>query len=216
MIINKINIAEIRREYTFKKLCRSHLTNQPIHLFERWLHQAYLAQIPDPNVMCLATVDHTGQPYQRLVLLRHFTNESMTFYTNLNSRKAMHLINNPKISLCFPWNTIDRQVIITGVASKLSEEDTFKYFYTRPKDNQISAWASQQSKIICNRNFLERNFLYLKEKYFFKKIPFPKFWGGYQINIKSVEFWQGRIHRLNDRFIYQKYYNTWNIYRLAP
>lgn len=211
-----MKISEIRREYTSKKLHRTNLTNQPIHLFKIWLNQAYLAQIPDPTAMCLATVDHTGQPYQRLVLLKYFTNESMIFFSNFNSHKAIHLINNAKVSLCFPWNAMNRQVIIIGIASKLEEKNIFKYFYTRPKDSQISVWSSQQSKIIYNRNVLEHNFLKLKKKYSQKKIPFPEFWGGYQINIKSIEFWQGRMYRLHDRFIYYKHYNTWNIHRLSP
>lgn len=216
MIINQINIAEIRREYTLNKLNRSNLKKQPIHLFIIWLNQAYLAKIPDPTAMCLATVDCTGQPYQRLVLLKHFTDESMTFYTNFNSRKAMHLTNNPQISLCFPWNIIDRQVIVTGNVCKLTNKKNLRHFYTRPQSSQISTWSSQQSKIIYDRNLLEYNFLKLKKKYFHKKIPFPEFWGGYQVNIKSIEFWQGGIHRLHDRFIYQKYHNTWHIDRLSP
>lgn len=216
MIINQINIASIRREYALNKLHRSNLTNQPIHLFKTWLNQAYLLKIPDPTAMCLATVDHTGQPYQRLVLLRHFTDESMIFYTNFNSRKSVHLAHNPQVSLCFPWNAMDRQVIVTGNVYKLAEKYTLRHFYTRPKDNQISTWISKQSKIINNKHSLENNFLELKKKYFCKKIPFPEFWGGYQVNIKSIEFWQGGMYRLHDRFIYQRYYNTWNINRLYP
>lgn len=216
MIINQINISEIRREYTCNKLHRFTLTNRPICLFKIWLNQAYLSNIPDPTAMCLSTVDHTGQPYQRLVLLKNFTEESMIFYTNLNSRKSIHLAKNPQVSLCFPWNAIDRQVIVIGNAYKLTEKYTIKYFYTRPKDNQISAWVSEQSKIIYEKNLLESNFLKFKKKYFYRKIPFPEFWGGYQVNIKSIEFWQGGIHRLHDRFIYQRHYNTWNIDRLSP
>lgn len=215
-MINYINISSIRREYISKKLLRSHLTDHPIHLFITWLNQAFLANIPDPTAMCLATVDQTGQPYQRLVLLKHFTEESMVFYTNFNSRKSMHLNNNPQVSLFFPWNAINRQVIITGKVYKISKQYNLKNFYTRPKDNQINTWASMQSTIIQSRNLLENNFLRLKKKFHDKKLPFPEFWGGYQVNIKSVEFWQGGIHRLHDRFIYQRYQNIWNIERLSP
>lgn len=216
IIKNYIHITSVRREYISGKLMRSHLTNQPIHLFTTWLNQAFLANIPDPTAMCLATVDHTGQPYQRLVLLKHFTEESMTFYTNFNSKKAIHLNHNPQVSVFFPWNAIDRQVIITGNVYKTAKKQTLTYFYTRPKDNQLSVWSSMQSTIIHNKNLLEYNFLKLKKKYFDKKIPFPEFWGGYQINIKSIEFWQGGAHRLHDRFIYQRHHNTWNINRLSP
>lgn len=216
IITNHNYITTTRREYTYSKLRRFHLTDQPIHLFIMWLNQAYLAKIPDPTVMCLATVDHIGQPYQRLVLLKNFTEYSMTFYTNFNSRKAMHLNYNSQVSLCFPWNAIDRQVIVIGDACKIPTKETLKYFYTRPKANQISTWVSKQSKIIYNRNFLENSFLKLKKKYSCKKISFPEFWGGYQVYIKSIEFWQGGIHRLHDRFIYQRLHNTWNIDRLSP
>lgn len=187
-----------------------------MHLFIKWLNQAYLSNIPDPTAMCLSTVDYTGQPHQRLVLLKKFNEESMVFYTNSNSHKAIHLINNPKVSLCFPWNGIDRQVIVTGKVCKISEKDTVQYFYTRPKNNQISTWASQQSNIIYNKKLLKDNFFKIKKKYSCKKVPFPEFWSGYRVNINSIEFWQGGIYRLHDRFIYQKFHNTWSINRLSP
>lgn len=216
-MINNINISKIRREYTFQTLKSINLTNNPIHLFKTWLNQAYFLKVSDPTAMCLATVDHTGQPYQRLVLLKHFNNESMTFYTNFNSRKAIHLINNPKVSLHFPWNIIDRQVIVIGYANKITKKETLRYFYTRPKNNQINTWSSQQSKIIDNKSILEKKFLEIQQKYLHTKIPFPEFWGGYQVNIRSIEFWQGGINRLHDRFIYKRCNNnTWSINRLSP
>ncbi|URJ24776.1 pyridoxamine 5'-phosphate oxidase [Candidatus Blochmanniella camponoti] len=216
MLIDKTNISNIRREYISGQLRHTDLTNQPIQLFSVWLHQAYFSKIPDPTAMCLATVDHTGQPYQRVVLLKNFTNKEMIFYTNLNSRKAMHLANNPKVSLCFLWNVIDRQVIITGSVNKLPEKEVLKHFYTRPKNNQISAWVSNQSKVISSKDLLENKFLEFKKNHLHKKVPFPEFWGGYKININSMEFWQGGTHRLHDRFIYQRYKHTWRIYRLSP
>lgn len=216
MSVNNTNISCIRREYTFGQLRYSDLTDQPIQLFSTWLNQAYFAQVPDPTAMCLATVDHVGQPHQRIVLLKGFTNKEMVFFTNLNSHKAIHLTNNPKVSLCFPWNIMDRQVIVTGTACKLSERDVLQQFYTRPKNNQISTWTSNQSQVISSKNVLNNKFLELKKKYLDTKIPFPEFWGGYKININSMEFWQGGINRLHDRFIYQRYNHTWYIYRLSP
>ncbi|WP_159715448.1 pyridoxamine 5'-phosphate oxidase [Blochmannia endosymbiont of Camponotus nipponensis] len=216
MLVKKTDIANLRREYISGELRRSNLTDQPIKLFSIWLHQAIFSRIPDPTAMCLATVDHTGQPYQRIVLLKNFTDTEMIFYTNLSSRKSIHLTNNPKVSLCFLWNIIDKQVIITGVVQKLSEQEILKHFYTRPKRNQISTWVSHQSKVISSKNVLENKFLEFKENYFHKTIPFPEFWGGYKININSIEFWQGGKHRLHDRFIYQRHKRTWYIYRLSP
>lgn len=217
MIINSCNIYNIRREYTFGKLKRSHLTENPMNLFVKWMNDAYRTnKILDPTAMCLATVDKTGQPFQRLVLLKSFNNETMIFFTNLSSRKAIHLTNNPKISACFPWNFIDRQIIITGYTYLLSKKKAIKYFYERPKVNQISTWVSRQSTIIASKHELEKKFVKFEKKYLYKLIPFPKFWGGYAININSMEFWQGGKYRLHDRFLYKKNHNKWNIYRLSP
>lgn len=217
MTINLSKIADIRREYVFDQLCRSNLTDNPMDLFSKWLNDAYLShKILDPTAMCLATVDNTGQPFQRLVLLKYFNDKTMIFFTNLFSRKAIHLTSNPKISVCFPWNIIDRQVIVTGKVCLLSKKKVSKYFYERPKNSQISTWISRQSTVISSRNELKDKFLKFKKQYLHKSIPFPKFWGGYIINVNSIEFWQGGVYRLHDRFIYKKNKKKWNIYRLSP
>ncbi|URJ24878.1 pyridoxamine 5'-phosphate oxidase [Candidatus Blochmannia ocreatus (nom. nud.)] len=216
-MMKKIDISNIRREYTLGAINYSDLPDKPIKLFSAWLKQAFSSKIPDPTAMCLATVDYTGQPYQRIVLLKDFSETTMTFYTNLNSRKAFHLNHNPKVSLCFPWNVIDKQVTVIGEISKLAENIVLKNFYARPKNNQISTWVSKnQSSTISFTTLLEKKFLELKQKYLFKEIPFPKFWGGYTVHIHSIEFWHGRIYRLHDRFIYKKSNHTWCIYRLSP
>lgn len=216
MIINTSNFSNIRREYIRGVLRRSNLTKNPMCLFSQWLHEACSAKIPDPTAMCLSTVDKTGQPFQRIVLLKYFIDEQIIFFTNLKSRKSLHLIHNPKISVCFPWHCIDRQVHIIGNAYTLSKKNVIKYFYTRPKDNQISTWVSHQSKMITSRKILENKFLKLKKTYLHKPIPFPYFWGGYTVNIHSIEFWQGGMHRLHDRFVYKKNNGIWNIQRLSP
>lgn len=217
MVINLSQICNIRREYTFDSLRRSNLTKNPMHLFKKWLKEAYLSnKIIDPTAMCLATADNTGQPFQRLVLLKYFNNKNMVFFTNLFSNKATQLTNNPKISVCFPWNIIDRQIVITGNVYLLSRKKVYTYFYSRPKNNQISTWVSRQSSIILSRNQLENRFLKFQKKYLYKKIPFPKFWGGYIIRINSIEFWQGGKYRLHDRFLYKKNKNKWYINRLSP
>ncbi|ADV33766.1 pyridoxamine 5'-phosphate oxidase [Candidatus Blochmanniella vafra str. BVAF] len=216
MIINSFEIFNTRREYNLGTLRRSNLTTNPMDLFSKWLQEAYLKKIPDPNAMCISTVDRTGQPFQRLVLLKYFNDETMMFFTNLKSRKSIHLIDNPKISLCFPWSIIDRQVIVTGNVNKLSQKEVSQYFYTRPKNNQISTWASRQSSIVSSRNIFENKFLKFKTKYLNKNIPFPKFWGGYKIYINSIEFWQGGMYRLHDRFIYRKNKKKWSVDRLSP
>ncbi|WP_244267202.1 pyridoxal 5'-phosphate synthase, partial [Sodalis-like endosymbiont of Proechinophthirus fluctus] len=121
------------------------------------------------------------QPYQRLVLLKYFDLQSMVFYTNLGSQKATHLAHNPRISLHFPWNTLERQVLVLGRADRLSVIDVIKYFHSRPRDSQIGAWVSRQSSRISARGMLESKFLELKQKFAQGEVPLPSFWGGYRV-----------------------------------
>lgn len=213
---NEFDVADLRREYTRGGLRRQDLTANPLELFERWLKQACEARLADPTAMCVATVDDTGQPYQRIVLLKHFDDKGLVFYTNLGSRKAQQLAHNPKISLHFPWHMLDRQVSFLGSAERLSTLEVMKYFSSRPKDSQIGAWVSQQSSRISARGVLESKFLELKQKFQSGEVPLPSFWGGFRVRFDSVEFWQGGEHRLHDRFLYQRDGNDWKIDRLAP
>nr|WP_127956700.1 pyridoxamine 5'-phosphate oxidase [Serratia microhaemolytica] len=210
------DLASLRREYTRGGLRRSDLTDNPLELFERWLQQACEARLADPTAMCVATVDEHGQPFQRIVLLKHVDEQGLVFYTNLGSRKAQQLANNPRISLLFPWHMLDRQVIFLGQAERLSTLEVMKYFTSRPKDSQIAAWVSQQSSRISTRGILEGKFLELKQKFQHGEIPLPSFWGGFRVKFDSVEFWQGGEHRLHDRFLYQRQGSDWKIDRLAP
>ncbi|VAY02282.1 Pyridoxine/pyridoxamine 5'-phosphate oxidase [Arsenophonus endosymbiont of Aleurodicus dispersus] len=212
----KLDIANLRREYTQGGLRRKDLTDQPLVLFDRWLKQAYEAKIADPTAMCVATVDNYVQPYQRIVLLKHYDKNELIFYTNLSSRKAQHIDHNNKVSLLFPWYQLDRQVCFLGEAEKLSSLEVIKYFHSRPKDSQIVAWVSKQSTKISARSILEHKFLQQKQKFKNREIPLPSFWGGYRVRFHSVEFWQGGTKRLHDRFLYQWQYDHWHIDRLAP
>lgn len=209
-------IAHLRREYTRGGLRRKDLPDDPLVLFEQWLSQAVAAQLPDPTAMSVATVDEHGQPYQRIVLLKHFDSRGMVFYTNLGSRKAQHLEKNPRISLLFPWHMLERQVMVLGRVEKLSMIDVIKYFHSRPRESQIGAWVSKQSSRISARGVLEGKFLELKQKFQQGEVPLPSFWGGFRVQFHTVEFWQGGEHRLHDRFIYQRDANGWTIDRLAP
>lgn len=213
---NEFDVADLRREYTRGGLRRHDLTADPLDLFERWLKQACEAQLADPTAMCVATVDENGQPFQRIVLLKHYDRQGLVFYTNLGSRKALQIAHNPKVSLLFPWHMLDRQVSFLGEAERLSTFEVMKYFSSRPKDSQIGAWVSQQSSRISARGILESKFLELKEKFRQGDVPLPSFWGGYRVSIHSAEFWQGGEHRLHDRFIYQREGDSWKIDRLAP
>ena len=210
------NIAHLRREYTRGGLRRNDLPDNPLALFEQWLKQACDAQLPDPTAMTVATVDSSGQPYQRIVLLKHYDEQGMVFYTNLGSRKALQLVDNPRISLHFPWHFLERQVMVLGEVEKLSPLEVLKYFSSRPRDSQIGAWVSKQSSRISARGVLEGKFLELKQKFQQGEVPLPSFWGGYRVKFHTVEFWQGGEHRLHDRFLYQRDGNGWSIDRLAP
>lgn len=210
------DIADLRREYTQGGLRRKDLPADPLALFELWLKQACNAQIPDPTAMVVATVDELGRPYQRIVLLKHYDEKGFVFYTNLGSRKAQHINHNSNVSLLFPWHMFDRQVIVSGKAERLAPIDVLKYFHSRPKDSQIAAWVSQQSSRISTRGILESKFLELKQKFLQGEVPLPSFWGGFRVNFETIEFWQGGVNRLHDRFIYQHTENNWNIDRLAP
>lgn len=210
------DLSDIRREYTQGGLRRADLPTNPMDLFEKWMQQAKDAQLTDPTAMCVATVDATGQPFQRIVLLKRFDDNGFVFFTNLESRKASQIALNSKISLLFPWHPLERQVAVIGQAEPLSMIDVAKYFMSRPKDSQIAAWVSKQSSKITARQALETKFAEMKAKYAQGEVPLPKFWGGYLVRPSSIEFWQGGEHRLHDRFIYSKTDSDWQIDRLAP
>lgn len=176
-----------------------------------------MGEIIEPTAMTLATVDTNGQPFQRTVLLKTFSEEGFVFYTNYESRKAAHLDQNPKISLLFPWYSLERQVAITGHVEKVSTKESLKYFLSRPKGSQLGAWVSNQSEVITSRSILETKLSQMKEKFKEGKIPLPDHWGGYRVIPQTIEFWQGRKSRLHDRIFFQKENeNSWAISRLSP
>ncbi len=212
-----MSIADMRRQYSQGRLAESDLTEHPVDLFKSWLGDAIDAGIPDPTAMTVATVDANGQPSQRIVLLKDYDTNGFVFYTNLGSRKARELAENPKISLHFPWFFMERQVRICGTAEKLSTAQNARYFLSRPKDSQLAAWASQQSQPISSRDLLMTQFQQMKDKFTKKAIPLPDFWGGYRVKPSQIEFWQGGEDRLHDRFEYtQQADDSWTTQRLMP
>lgn len=212
-----MDLNTFRREYLSGGLRRQHLASNPFDQFNEWMQQAVSSQIADPTAMTLATVDPNGQPDQRIVLLKHASPEGLVFYTNYSSQKAQHLAHNPKVCLHFPWHMIDRQVRIQGVAEKLTQARSLQYFLSRPRDSQLAAWASPQSRAISSRQFLLAQFQAIKTKFLEGDIPLPDFWGGYCVVPHRFEFWQGGGQRLHDRFNYQRQANgEWTIERLAP
>ncbi len=211
-----IVLENLRREYTKGGLHRADLNENPLEQFNGWLQQAVDAGLSDPTGMSVATVDADGQPSQRIVLLKHLDEHGFVFFTNYGSNKARDIDQNPNVSLHFPWIELDRQVIVKGTACRIPTKESMNYFLSRPADSQLAAWASQQSRKITTRQFLESQFLHMKEKFKHGEIPYPDFWGGYRVEPHSIEFWQGGENRLHDRFLYRRADTGWDIERLAP
>ena len=212
-----LHLESLRREYTKGGLERHDLAENPIDQFNRWMEQTIAAEIPDPNAMTVATVDASGQPSQRIVLLKQVDDRGFVFYTNLASRKSEELKQNPKISLHFPWHFLERQVKICGVAEQLTAAESLKYFLSRPRESQIGAWSSHQSRPISSRALLMQQFESMKNKFSKGEIPLPDFWGGFRVKPHQIEFWQGGEHRMHDRFQYSlQTDNKWSIERLEP
>lgn len=212
-----MDIENIRREYMKAGLKRSELKADPMEQFEQWLSIATKTSMSDPTAMSVATVAENGMPSLRTVLLKYFNEQGFVFFTNLDSRKARELKQNNKIALLFPWTDLERQVIVTGEVEFVSTAESMKYFLSRPKDSQIAALASHQSRPINSRAMLEEKFLQLKNQFKKGDISLPSFWGGIRIKPVQIEFWQGRENRLHDRFMYTKDEDgSWSVDRLAP
>lgn len=212
-----MKIADIRRSYTMDKLDLDKLNADPFLQFEGWLKDAVAAELPDPTAMCVATVDASGQPSQRLVLLKDVSSKGFVFYTNLGSRKASELEQNPKVCLHFPWHPLERQVIVYGTAERVPTSQVMSYFLSRPKESQLAAWASEQSRPVSTRQVLMQKFAEIKHKFEQGEVPVPSFWGGFLVKPHQIEFWQGGEHRLHDRFMYkQQADSSWAIERLCP
>ena len=212
-----LNLAKMRAEYTGGELRREDLRADPIDQFGAWFQQACDAGILEPNAMSLATASAEAQPSLRTVLLKGCDARGFVFFTNFESRKARELAANPRVALLFPWLAMQRQVIVAGSAERISTAETLKYFLTRPRDSQISAWISKQSSVIISRKLLEMEWEHMKQKFADGEVPLPSFWGGYRVQPQQIEFWQGRANRLHDRFLYVRQANdSWTLEQLAP
>ncbi len=215
---NREDIAAMRRQYGEHGLIEGELPLNPIELFNTWLTQAAANEIVvEANAMVLST-EVDDQPTSRTVLLKDLTDGGFTFFSNYESRKGKQISENKNVSLLFPWYPMERQVIVIGSATKVSQESSEKYFATRPRGSQIGAWASEQSTELSSRGELEEKFAFFEAKWpQGEQIPKPDFWGGYVVNPTSIEFWQGRYSRLHDRIRYVKEGESkWQIKRLNP
>ncbi len=211
------NLHDFRKDYKRDTLSRDDMSDNPIVQFELWMKDAITSEaVAEPNAMTLVTSTPDGKPSARVVLLKNFNEEGFVFYTNYESRKAIELTDNPYASIVFDWHVMERQVRIEGVAKRVSEEESDKYFYSRPKGSQLGAWVSPQSTFIDGRKELEARQTKIESEFKEKPITRPPHWGGFVVEPHTIEFWQGRQSRLHDRMIYIKTGDEWMLRRLAP
>lgn len=210
------SIADLRLSYTRQQLLETEVDTNPIKQFQHWFDQAIAADILEPNAMTIASATKDGIPSARIVLLKGVDERGFVFYTNYESRKGQELIDNPHASLVFWWGVLERQVRIEGTIEKIADAETVAYFQSRPIGSQLGAWASNQSRVVANREELEQRLEALTQQYADQDVPRPPHWGGFRVVPHAIEFWQGRPNRLHDRLLYRLQDGTWTIERLAP
>jgi pyridoxamine 5'-phosphate oxidase len=208
-------VKDLRQNYTQGELTENQISDDPLIQFHRWFTDALNSEILEPNAMVLSSVDN-DKPDSRIVLLKDVIDNEFVFYTNYESHKGQQLQNNPHCSLLFPWVNLERQVIVRGQVSKISHEESEEYFLSRPRSSQIGAWASNQSKPIDSRKDLENQLSEIEKKFESEPLTKPPYWGGFAVNPREIEFWQGRPNRLHDRIRYTLGGDAWIISRLQP
>ena len=205
-----------RADYKASELRRKNLVESPVEMFRTWFDQVEGMHPFESTAMTLSTTNKDGKPSSRVVLLKGYDEDGFVFYTNYESRKGREIEENPYGSLNFYWPSQERQVRINGKLRKVSHSQSEKYFHSRPLRSQIAALASNQSGVIENRDALKKKFNELEKEFEGKDVPLPENWGGYRLEHRNVEFWQGRRDRMHDRFSYTKNGAIWQIERLAP
>ena len=215
--MKKKDLGYLRKSYDKSVLKLEDISNDPLAFFRVWFDEADKhPEIDEPNAMLLATLGFDDFPKARVVLLKGLTEKGFEFYTNYLSEKGLSIAHHDKVGLTFFWPALERQVIIKGMAEKLSKEASDDYFNSRPKGSQLGAIASEQSKVIMGRSILDDKLNELEIEYKDKEVERPQYWGGYNVAPKCIEFWQGRPNRLHDRIRCQLQGGLWSIERLAP
>lgn len=214
-------LGELRREYAAGGLDESDLEPDPVSMFRRWMHDAVIAGLHEPNAFVLSTVGVDGRPSSRIVLLKGLDDRGFVFFTNYASRKGQELAANPHCALLFPWHQLERQVRVEGTANRLSDEENDAYFASRPRSSQVGAWASPQSEVVPGRPELDARYEKVMTRFGEGDVPRPEHWGGFCVTPERVEFWQGRLGRMHDRLRYCRVStdptsSTWTTERLAP
>jgi pyridoxamine 5'-phosphate oxidase len=210
-----MNIADLRQEYMRSGLSESQVDADPLRQFARWLEEAVRAELPLPNAMTLATVAPSGAPSARIVLLKGLEGGGFVFYTNYLSRKGRELEARAQACLLFLWSPLERQVRIDGEVTKVTSGESDAYYATRPLGARLSAWASAQSEAVDNRAVLEKAMAEARSRHG-DAPPRPPHWGGYRVEPRAIEFWQGRSDRLHDRLVYRRSGGNWTLERLSP
>ena len=209
--------GHLEPDFSRSPLLIEELESDPIVQFEIWFREAWDENYPMPHAMSLATASAEGLPTVRTVLLKNYDPHGFVFFTNYGSRKAKQISDNPQAALLFPWVRLGRQVTVAGRVEKISKSESVQYFLSRPRGSQLSAWASAQSTVISSRAVLESAFATAKRRFAKGEVPLPDFWGGYRVCPDSIEFWQNRKDRLQDRFLYRREESgAWHVDRLTP
>ena len=192
------------------------LARDPIDLFAEWYEEALNCGIKHPTAVALATVDADGRPSARMVLLKGYDERGFVFYTNTESHKGDQLGANPSAALCFYWPPLDRQVRVEGPVEAVSDDEADAYFATRPRDAQISAWASAQSRPLESRFALEKQVAKFAARFAVGSVPRPPYWSGYRVRPERIEFWREGTFRMHERVSYRRGADGWTSQRLYP
>jgi pyridoxamine 5'-phosphate oxidase len=198
------------------RLREEDLADDPIEQFRRWFDEARAFGLAMPEAMTLATSNADGRPSARIVLLHGIDENGFVFHTNYESRKGRELEANPQAALVLYWHPLGRQIRSEGSIERVSEEESARYFRTRPRGGQLGAWASRQSEQIESRDILEERMRGLEREYEGREVPLPPFWGGYRLLPDRIELWQHGEDRLHDRFAYERSGDGWTRSRLSP
>lgn len=212
------DLSNYRKSYEKSELLESMIDENPMMQFQKWFYETEeFGGVEEVNAMTVSTIGLDGFPKSRIVLLKKYDEYGFTFVTNYDSEKGKALLQNPHVCLSFFWPSVERQVIIKGIAEKQTEAYSEGYFHSRPKGSQIGTVVSPQSQVIPNREFLDEKLKELEDEYQNTEVPKPENWGGVLVKPVSIEFWQGRANRLHDRIRYTLLESgDWKIERLAP